>query len=273
MKTQHLKKPYLPLGAVGGYGGYLRAGEVRHPRQIRMLALAAAVHGCPGIGFYQGVHYDGEHLLALMKARDEIAAISAHWYEHPMGAPVILMLYAGLRRGEALGLRWQDVDLSSGVLHIRHALRVGMDHNSLELAGPKTRTSERDVAILPIVRTVLCQLPHDGEFVFAPFRTASAFKYQFDSFVEHMRRYLGPAFALRAHDLRHTFASMCYDANVDVKTAQALLGHATPQITMQVYTHLSDEKKAASVHALADYTNSVYGHQMGIKWPENPDGN
>ena len=73
--TRHLKKPYLPLGAVGGYGGYLRAGEVRHPRQIRMLALAAAVHGCPGVGFYQGLHYDGEHLLAFMKARDEIAAV------------------------------------------------------------------------------------------------------------------------------------------------------------------------------------------------------
>ena len=73
--TVHLEKPYLPLGAVGGYGGYLRAGEVRTPNQIRMLALAAAVHGCPGTGFYCGLHYDGEHLLALMKARDQIAAI------------------------------------------------------------------------------------------------------------------------------------------------------------------------------------------------------
>ena len=73
--TSVLKKPYLPLGAVGGYGGYLRAGEVRTPNQIRLLALAAAVHGCPGIGFYEGLHYDGEHLLALMKARDAIAAV------------------------------------------------------------------------------------------------------------------------------------------------------------------------------------------------------
>ena len=72
--TRHLKKPYLPLGAVGGYGGYLRTGEVRHPRQLRMLALAAFVHNCFGVGFYQGIHYDGEHLLAFMKARDEIAA-------------------------------------------------------------------------------------------------------------------------------------------------------------------------------------------------------
>ena len=70
-----LNKKYMPLGAVGGYGGYLRAGEVQHPRQLRMLALASFVHGCPGFGFYQGLHYDGEHLLAFMKARDEIAAV------------------------------------------------------------------------------------------------------------------------------------------------------------------------------------------------------
>ena len=84
--TRHLKKPYLPLGAVGGYGGYLRAGEVRHPRQIRMLALAAVVHGCPGVGFYQGIHYDGEHLLAFMKARDEIAAIEGFQWGKKDGA-------------------------------------------------------------------------------------------------------------------------------------------------------------------------------------------
>ncbi|MBR4442553.1 MAG: site-specific integrase [Clostridia bacterium] len=253
----------------------LSAGTVRNYRNIAQAVFRAAVQNRiiafdPTLGVSWGGTRSGTH-RAL--SREEIAAISAHWYEHPMGAPVILMLYAGLRRGEALGLRWQDVDLAAGVLHIRHALRVGMDHNSLEMAAPKTLSSERDVAILPIVRTVLVQLPHDSEYLFPTYRTASAFMYAFSSFVEHMRRYLGPAFVLRAHDLRHTFASMCYDANVDVKTAQALLGHATPQITMQVYTHLSAEKKAASVHALADYTNSVYGHQMGINWPEIPDGN
>lgn len=84
--TEYLKKPYLPLGAVGGYGGYLRAGEVRTPNQIRMLALAAAVHGCPGIGFYSGLHYDGEHLLALMKARDEIASVETFPWGRCTGA-------------------------------------------------------------------------------------------------------------------------------------------------------------------------------------------
>ena len=78
--TKKLEKAYIPLGAIAGDGSYLRNGEVRNPAQIRQLALAAAVHGCPGIGFYKGIHLDGEHMLALMKARDEIASVERfHW--------------------------------------------------------------------------------------------------------------------------------------------------------------------------------------------------
>jgi hypothetical protein len=84
--TGKLLKPYIPLGAIAGAGSYLRDGEVRNPAQIRQLALAAAVHGCPGIGFYKGIHYDGEHLLALMKARDEIAAVEKFGWGKNKGA-------------------------------------------------------------------------------------------------------------------------------------------------------------------------------------------
>lgn len=73
--TRVLKKSYVPVGSSDGAGGYLGKDEVRHPRQLRQLALAAFVHGCPGLAFYAGVYYDGAQLYALMKARDEIAAL------------------------------------------------------------------------------------------------------------------------------------------------------------------------------------------------------
>ena len=73
--TRALEKPYVPIGSSDGAGGYLGKDEVRHPRQLRQLALAAFVHGCPGLAFYAGVYYDGAQLYALMKARDEIAAL------------------------------------------------------------------------------------------------------------------------------------------------------------------------------------------------------
>ena len=68
-----LKKFYVPMAALCGYGTYLRSGEVLNPRQIRQFALAAFVNGCPGYAFYSGVCYDGEVLLKMMEAQDEIA--------------------------------------------------------------------------------------------------------------------------------------------------------------------------------------------------------
>ena len=68
-----LKKFYVPMAALCGYGSYLRPGEVLNPRQIRQFALAAFVNGCPGYAFYSGVCYDGEVLLKMMEAQDEVA--------------------------------------------------------------------------------------------------------------------------------------------------------------------------------------------------------
>lgn len=53
-----------------------------------------------------------------------------------------------------------------------------------------------------------------------------------------------------AHQLRHTYATMLYDAGVDVKSAQKFLGHSDIQVTLKIYTHLSDSKEQAAVDAL-----------------------
>ena len=70
--VRFLKKFYVPMAALCGYGSYLRPGEVLNPRQIRQFALAAFMNGCPGYAFYSGVCYDGEVLLKMMEAQDEV---------------------------------------------------------------------------------------------------------------------------------------------------------------------------------------------------------
>lgn len=59
-----------------------------------------------------------------------------------------------------------------------------------------------------------------------------------------------------AHQLRHTYATMLYDAGVDVLTAQRLLGHADVQTTMRIYTHLSKQKEQQSIAALNAHIGS-----------------
>lgn len=56
-----------------------------------------------------------------------------------------------------------------------------------------------------------------------------------------------------AHQLRHTYATMLYDAGVDVLTAQRLLGHADVQTTMKIYTHLSEQKEQNSINSLNSF--------------------
>ena len=57
------------------------------------------------------------------------------------------------------------------------------------------------------------------------------------------------------HDLRHTYATLLFEAGVDVLTAQYLLGHASPKTTMEIYTHLSDAQKNRSIVKLNEFLN------------------
>ncbi len=64
---------------------------------------------------------------------------------------------------------------------------------------------------------------------------------------------------ITAHMLRHTYASLLYDSNVDIKSAQAFLGHSNIQITLKVYTHLSQRKAGQSIDNLNAMLNRAFG--------------
>lgn len=58
------------------------------------------------------------------------------------------------------------------------------------------------------------------------------------------------------HQLRHTYATLLYNAGVDAKSAQEMLGHANVQTTLEIYTHLSKEKKSTAIASFNSYLNS-----------------
>lgn len=71
-----------------------------------------------------------------------------------------------------------------------------------------------------------------------------------------------------AHQMWHSYATMLYDANVDVKTAQKLLWHADFSVTMKIYTHLSAEKESAGVEKLNQHLDKLFGDSIGNKAKE-----
>lgn len=154
----------------------------------------------------------------------------------------------GLRKGEALGLHWSDVDLDAGTLHVRVALqRVG---GRLEFAEPKTARSRRTISLPETSVEVLrdhrarqdaerlaAVIWADCDLVFTtPIGTPidpRNVNRQLDALIERagIRR-------LRFHDLRHTCATLLLAQGVDLRVIMQILGHSTVSTTADIYIHV-----------------------------------
>lgn len=161
-------------------------------------------------------------------------------------------LSLGLRQGEALGLRWADVDLDAGRLTVRFALqRVD---GALQLVEPKTSRSRRTVSI---PASVVAALRAHGdrqtfERAFAGdrwvegglvFTTPKGTPLDARNVVRHFKATLTRAGLpdMRWHDLRHTCASLLLAQGVGPRTIMEILGHSQIALTMNTYSHVMPE--------------------------------
>ena len=169
---------------------------------------------------------------------------------HRFQLAVLVMLYAGLRRGEVLALSSDDIDLSAGLIHVTKAVRF--DGNRPVLASPKTEAGRRSVPILSPLRPYLEQ--HTG--LIAPsasgsIMSESAFDRAWQSYIAALSsaadcRRLPPV-NIRCHDLRHTYTTMLMDAGVSITQAMSWLGHADEKMILKIYDHVRASRTAASV--------------------------
>lgn len=153
---------------------------------------------------------------------------------------IVLCLYTGLRLGELLALRWEDIDFSSRTLSVTKSCRDGRDGagNAFLLTGaPKTASSVR---ILPLPRQIvrllrLLRRRSGGEYVILHGgRRVSLRGYQ-RMFERLLKRKGIPPRGF--HALRHTFATRAIECGMDVKTLSELLGHRSPAVTLKRYVH------------------------------------
>ena len=158
-------------------------------------------------------------------------------------------IFTGLRQGELLGLTLADVDFDAGLVRVRKAL----DRSGVR-TEPKTPQAIRDVVLMPALARLLKS--HKAE-AFARGH-AKPSDYVFTSAVgtplywrNVSKRGLQAALErsglerLRFHDLRHTFASLLIAQGANVVFVSRQLGHASPDITLGVYSHLFDRAEHA----------------------------
>lgn len=165
---------------------------------------------------------------------------------HRFQLAVLVMLYAGLRRGEVLALSSDDIDLAAGLIHVNKAVRY--DSNQPILSDPKTEAGVRSVPVLSALRPFL--VGHVG--LIAPSASGSimsevAFRRAWQSYIAALSSAAGHPVNIRPHDLRHTYCTMLVDAGIPLKQAMAWLGHADEKMIMRVYDHVHAERTRVSV--------------------------
>ena len=191
---------------------------------------------------------DEKPVLSADQARALLQAVDSPWH-----APVWTLALTGLRSGELLGLRWQNIDFLRKRIRVTHSLWRG------RLVRPKTQASQAELAMSDLLLRLLVEHrqaseftePEDFVFCQADGKPLDPDSLRRSGIYPAMRK-AGVPFRNRAsgtHAFRHLAASIIHQQTGSVKLAQKQLRHANIAITSEVYTHVSDAdlEKTASV--------------------------
>jgi len=208
---------------------------------------------------------EGMHPLTPEQAK--LLLQVAHESGDRLEALYVLAIHAGLRQGELLGLKWDDVDLEDGSLQVRRTLTISK--NGPLFTSPKTASSRRSVKLTSKAKVALKHhlerqlgeidrvgsLWNENGLIFASEMGEPLNRHNLTrrSFKPLLKRAGLPQ--IRFHDLRHTCATLLLTRNVNPKIVSEMLGHSSIAITLDTYSHvlpnMRDQAAAAMEEALS----------------------
>lgn len=209
---------------------------------------------------------DKEHQELRYWTQDQVSKFLSAVEEHtnPIFATLFyLAIHTGMRRGELLGLRWQDVNFAKSELNIQQSITrdpTGKMHTN----APKTKHSKRSIALDAWVISKLRE--HQDYMEYLQEQLGNAFERSDLVFtstngkiihVSNLRRSFNAVIKhadipkIRFHDLRHTHASIYLSHGTNPKVIQERLGHSSFQITMDIYSHLMPNLQRDEVDRVA----------------------
>ena len=245
-------KQIFDFAIVKGYTLYNPVSAVSTPRGLKRTTREAP----------------SDETIALIKT----SATTAHFGLFPM-----FLLYTGFRRGEALAVQWQDIDFKEKT--IRCTKTVEQLENRATIKAPKTAAGVRTVPLLDGLAAVLRKpegaKPTDYIFSGAEPMTDGQYTQHWLLWCRDVglvrrreekrgkkkdgtpRITMSEAPTLTAHQLRHGYATILYEAGIDELTAKELLGHADIQTTHAIYTHIRQGKRDEATQALNEKFNAI----------------
>lgn len=172
-----------------------------------------------------------------------------------------LFLATGIRSGELCALHWEDIDLQTGLLYIRHTL--ARLNGEFVRDTPKTAGSERRIVLPPYIIDLLKE--HKHRQALERFKAADVWKVPDAVFTNSVGNYIigsnlnvklkklcrqAELPEIHLHSLRHTHASLLINSNVTAKVIADRLGHSTTKTTLDTYSHVFAESEAKAMQAI-----------------------
>ncbi len=204
----------------------------------------------------------GEHPTAAVWTPEQLADFLSHRETagDALFAAWRLIAMRGLRRGEACGLRWCDVDLDDGTGHgTVRIVQALVDVGGQTIAtAPKTRASRRTISLDPKTTAILANHRAGQASLASPVGYVITDPTGAPLRPERLTRSFHAAVVasglppIRLHDLRHGAASLALAAGADLKTVQELLGHSTIITTADIYAHVLPVLHVRAADAVAE---------------------
>jgi integrase len=201
------------------------------------------------------------HILTVKQAQEIVMAMDAH----PLRPYFYLVMFQGMRRGEALGLRWSDVDLDRGIAVIQQTITPDFaNKGKAQVGDTKTTAVTRRVRLSPETIEALKgyrkvwatrKLAAGKEWGDADLITCTDTGQPItpnhaDAMYRQLRRMAGIPETVRLHDLRHTHASFLIQSGENPKAIQERLGHKRVSTTLDIYGHLMTDMQDTAASAM-----------------------
>lgn len=285
LTTYHIQKTLDSMD--GSYSLFIKVYNVIHGALEKAVELGMIPKNpCKGVAFPKD---DRKDVWALTKEEQQrlIAALDGEYYR----VMLLTYLYTGMRAGECIPLQWKDVDLS------KHTIRINkkaiLHHDYATHSGKqeiqdfcKTKSSKRTVVITAGLAAILAE--HKEEMK----RRAAALGLEWseDSLVfwntrnkivqyGNLKESLSKIYrkagieGATMHTLRHTYATRCFEAGVNIKAISGQLGHANVKTTYNIYVHLFEDTKIKEIDKLAEIDKFIAseptaGSAVIIPFPE-----
>ena len=162
---------------------------------------------------------------------------------------IYLLAYSGMRKGEALALKWRDIDFTNNKIYIRHSANL---RKRVKIGDTKTWSSKRGIPLPQTLKDVLLPMRGHADLLVIGNRETPMSNRTYEKWFESIRSEIPELENYSAHYFRHTFLTMLSESNVPIAAIQNQAGHSNPDITFKKYIHPVQE----SINAIAATADS-----------------